>query len=312
MASQIAAAAAPGQGDVGTGNMIRPNIWTSQTLAGTESGRETSQLSSAIVSPSPCTSRAMAPGAAPIARRTPISRVRSINAWLMVEASPSPPITTVSCAIPSRKAATIRRWSSRTRRPALSVLIADDELVAREGLRRMLGAFEWVREVGEAGSGPAAAAANDSLRPDLAFLDVQMPGLLGTDLPARVEHQPYVVFTAAFAEHAVAAFELGALELGALDYLLRPFGPARLEADGDYVVAHAERGRHLMHLSLQRVERRLDPERFVRIPRRFVVNLDHVVAFRRLSRGRLVAEMRGGARLGVSRARAQELRGLAS
>ena len=241
----------------------------------------------------------------------------------------------------------------------VTTLVADDEPVARAGLRAMLGAFEWVTVVGEAADGPAAVAAIDRLRPELLFLDVQMPGLIGTDVLRRVQHQPYVVFTTAYAEHAVSAFELGAL-----DYLLKPFGPARLaaamervraalgepvaypalerlhgaagqgpisrlfvrsggalvplpvdrvawfEADGDYVVVHADRARHLLHLSLARLEARLDPRRFLRIHRAHIVNLDHVRVFTRRERGALVAEMTDGTRLPVSRARAQELRSL--
>ena len=241
----------------------------------------------------------------------------------------------------------------------VTTLITDDEPVARAGLRAMLGAVEWVSVVGEAADGPAAVEAINRLRPELVLLDVQMPGLLGTDVLRQVRHQPYVVFTTAYAEHAVSAFELGAL-----DYLLKPFGPARLAAamervraalgepaahpalerlgaaigrgpisrlfvrsglalvplavervawfaaDGDYVVAHAERSRHLLHLSLARLEARLDPRRFLRIHRAHLVNLDHVRAFRRGERGQLVAEMADGTRLPVSRTRAQELRHL--
>src|SRR5512132_3001097 len=87
----------------------------------------------------------------------------------------------------------------------------------------MLGGVEWLTCVGEAASGPAAVEAINRLRPELVFLDIQMPGLLGTEVLRRVEHQPFVVFTTAFAQHAVTAFELGAL-----DYLLKPFGPERL------------------------------------------------------------------------------------
>lgn len=245
-------------------------------------------------------------------------------------------------------------------RPArVTVLVADDEPVARAGLRDMLAGTDWLSVVGEAASGPAAVDAIDALRPDLVFLDVQMPGLLGTDVLRRVVHQPRVVFTTAYAQHAVTAFELGAL-----DYLLKPFGPERLagalervrralgepatsaferlrdamsqgpitrlfvrsagsvipiavagvawfEARGDYVAAHAGGARHLLHLPLNRLESRLDPARFLRIHRTHIVNLDHVRAFRRLGRGRLVAELTDGTRLPVSRSRAQELRGLA-
>src|SRR5436309_8147511 len=102
-------------------------------------------------------------------------------------------------------------------------LIADDEPIAREGLRAMLSECEWITVVGEAASGPATAEAIDSMKPDLVFLDIEMPGMSGIDLLTRIAHQPYVVFTTAYAEHAVSGFELGAL-----DYLLKPFGAERL------------------------------------------------------------------------------------
>ena len=107
----------------------------------------------------------------------------------------------------------------------VTALIADDEPVARAGLRAMLGAFAWVQCIGEAASGPATVEAIDRLRPELLFLDVQMPGLLGTDVLRSIEKPPYVIFTTAYSEHAVTAFELGAV-----DYLLKPFGPRRLAA----------------------------------------------------------------------------------
>jgi len=242
----------------------------------------------------------------------------------------------------------------------VTTLIADDEPVARAGLREMLNAIDWVTMIGEASNGIAAVEAIDRLKPELVLLDVQMPGLLGTDVLARLKHEPYVVFTTAYVEHAVEAFELGAI-----DYILKPFGPGRLAlamervratlgepaahsalerlggalghgpisrlfvrsggalvplavdrvawfaADGDYVIAHAERSRHLLHLSLARLELRLDAARFLRIHRGHVVNLDFVRAFRRGARGQLVAEMTDGARLPVSRSRAQQLRHLA-
>lgn len=105
----------------------------------------------------------------------------------------------------------------------VTVLIADDEPVARAGLRDMLSDVEWVTIVGEASNGIAAVEGINALAPELVFLDIQMPGMLGTDVLAHVAHQPFVVFTTAYAQHAVAGFELGAL-----DYLLKPFGPERL------------------------------------------------------------------------------------
>ena len=241
----------------------------------------------------------------------------------------------------------------------VTTLVVDDEPIARAGLRAMLLAFEWVEVIGEAADGQSAVDAIESLRPELVFLDVQMPGLIGTDVLRRIERQPYIIFTTAFAEHAVTAFELGAV-----DYLLKPFGPGRLsaamervraaigepatagalerltgamgadpisrlfvrtggnlvplpvkdvawfEADGDYVIAHTVRSSHTLHLSLNRLEKRLDARRFLRVHRTHIVNLDHVRAFKRDDRGNLEAELSDGRRLPVSRSRAQELRRL--
>lgn len=238
-------------------------------------------------------------------------------------------------------------------------LVVDDEPLARAGLRAMLTAFDWLEVVGEAADGVAAVEAINRLRPELVFLDVQMPGMLGVDVVRRIEQQPYIIFTTAFSQHAVSAFELGAV-----DYLLKPFGRARLsaameriraaigepvgvgalerltgaltsgpisrlfvrtgvnlvpllitevvwfEADGDYVIAHTARTRHALSLSLSRLEERLDPQRFVRVHRAHIVNLDHVRAFKRDTRGNLEAELVDGRRVPVSRARAQELRSL--
>ena len=85
---------------------------------------------------------------------------------------------------------------------------------------------------------------------------------------------------------------------------------ACFEADGDYVVAHAEGTRHWVHLALARLETRLDPAKFVRIHRTHIVNLDFVVAFKRHGRSGMTAELRNGVRLAVSRQRAAELRKL--
>jgi two-component system LytT family response regulator len=241
----------------------------------------------------------------------------------------------------------------------VSAFVVDDEPVARAGLRAMLAAFDWVDVVGDAADGESAVTGIAALRPELVFLDVQMPGLLGTDVLRRLDRPPFVIFTTAYSEHAVSAFELGAV-----DYLLKPFGPARLaaamervrsalgepasvdpverlsgglaggpisrlfvrvggtlvplpvervawfEADGDYVIVHAGPARHVLHLSLSRLETRLDARRFARVHRAHIVNLDQVRAFRRDAGGNLEAELLEGARVPVSRARAQELRKL--
>lgn len=114
-----------------------------------------------------------------------------------------------------------------TTEPALvRVLVADDEPVARAGLRHLLQEIDWVACVGEAADGPVTVAAVEALRPDVVLLDIQMPGCSGIDVLRQLPPPaPRIVFCTAHAEHAVTAFELGAL-----DYLLKPFGAARLAA----------------------------------------------------------------------------------
>src|SRR6059058_5818564 len=97
-------------------------------------------------------------------------------------------------------------------RTPVSAVIVDDEPIARAGLRRMLASVEWISCMGEAASGPAAIEALDTLKPDVAFLDIEMPGLSGVEVLRRTRHQPFVVFTTAYSEHASTAFELGALD----------------------------------------------------------------------------------------------------
>ena len=103
------------------------------------------------------------------------------------------------------------------------VVVVEDEPLARRKLRELLTEVEWLDCVGEADSGDAAIAAIDTLRPDLVFLDIQLPGIDGLEVLKRIRHQPAVIFTTAYDRYAVSAFELEAL-----DYLLKPFGRERL------------------------------------------------------------------------------------
>jgi len=105
----------------------------------------------------------------------------------------------------------------------MRTLIVDDEPLARRRLRELLGGFRNVECVGEAVDAPSAVRAIDALRPDLVFLDVQMPNGTGLDVLKDIRHEPAVIFTTAHDQYAVAAFELQAV-----DYLLKPFGHDRL------------------------------------------------------------------------------------
>jgi DNA-binding LytR/AlgR family response regulator len=108
----------------------------------------------------------------------------------------------------------------------MRVLIIDDEEAARDRLRRMLSTYEDLEIVGEAQDGPAAVEAVELKRPDLIFLDIQMPGCSGLEVAASLRApRPRVIFCTAFDEYAVEAFELNAV-----DYLLKPVSRARLAA----------------------------------------------------------------------------------
>jgi two-component system LytT family response regulator len=108
----------------------------------------------------------------------------------------------------------------------LRVIIADDERPAREYLKALLSKFDGVRLIGEADNGADALELIKAERPDLAFLDLQMPELTGLEVVGmlRKNQMPLVAFVTAFDEFAVKAFELNAI-----DYLLKPVERARLE-----------------------------------------------------------------------------------
>lgn len=104
------------------------------------------------------------------------------------------------------------------------VLVVDDEPLARQRVRDLLRLEPDVALVGEAGSGPEAVEAIRTLRPDVVFLDVQMPDMNGLEVARTVgpEAMPVTVFVTAYDRHALDAFEVAAL-----DYLLKPFDDER-------------------------------------------------------------------------------------
>jgi two-component system, LytTR family, response regulator len=104
-------------------------------------------------------------------------------------------------------------------------LIIDDERLARSALRRLLSAHPEVKIIGEAANPDEAIRAIDKASPDVLFLDVEMPGGSGFDLLEKLEDVPAVIFTTAYDEYAVRAFEVSAL-----DYLVKPITARRLAA----------------------------------------------------------------------------------
>jgi two-component system, LytTR family, response regulator len=105
----------------------------------------------------------------------------------------------------------------------MKAIIIDDERLARTELKKLLQEFPEVEVVDEAANAEEGISKIENLHPDLIFLDIQMPGKTGFDMLAQLESTPQVIFTTAFDEFALKAFEVNAL-----DYLLKPIEPKRL------------------------------------------------------------------------------------
>jgi two-component system LytT family response regulator len=240
---------------------------------------------------------------------------------------------------------------------SVRVLVVDDEAPARRKVRAHLAGTPGVEVVGEAASGPEAVEAIRSLRPDLVFLDVQMPGMTGFEVieAVGVEAMPAVVFVTAYDEFALDAFEVQAV-----DYLMKPFHadrlrqavararerisrhePAReslarllqgvlqkeprelqrllvregermffvpireivhLTADGNYVKVHTAKGaHHQIRETLASLEAKLDAERFARIHRSEIVNLDYVAEIQPFFHGDYTVLLKTGEQVRLSR-----------
>ena len=226
----------------------------------------------------------------------------------------------------------------------MKALVVDDEPLARRELRRLLGAFPWVQVVGEAGNIDEARASIESLSPDVVFLDIQMPGGTGFDLLTQLDRVPRIVFTTAYDQYAVKAFDVNAL-----DYLLKPIEPERLAtavakledssprevaapleqlfikdgprcwfvplrevslftSEGNYVRLHWGKERPLLGRSLTSLEQKLDVKRFFRANRAQIVNLEFIQQVEPGESGRLHLQLRDGPEIKVSRRQASEFR----
>jgi two-component system, LytTR family, response regulator len=229
----------------------------------------------------------------------------------------------------------------------MRALVVDDEPLARRELRRLLGAFPGMQIIGEAGNIDEARALIEELSPDVVFLDIQMPGGTGFDLLTQLDRVPRVVFTTAYDQYAVKAFDVNAL-----DYLLKPIEPERLavamqkiqanpgpttagsdapleqlfvrdgprcwfvplrevsvfSAEGNYVRMLWGHERPLLGRSLAALEEKLDPQRFFRANRSQIVNLDFILQVDLGEGGRLHVQMRDGPEIEVSRRQARLFR----
>jgi two-component system, LytTR family, response regulator LytT len=163
----------------------------------------------------------------------------------------------------------------------LRAVVVDDEQLAREELCFLLDRLDGIEVVGRAGNGLEALAAIERLRPDVAFLDIQMPGLTGFEVARRaigLSLPLHIVFVTAFDQYAIEAFEVNAV-----DYLLKPVEPGRLEQAVDRARRRVSNDRPLngqiekiVKLVAERQERR--EQLAVRVGERFLlVQADDIV-----------------------------------
>ena len=242
-------------------------------------------------------------------------------------------------------------------------VIVDDEELARQVLRDLLRAHPEVEVIAECANGFEAVKAVTELKPDVLFLDVQMPKLDGFEVLELAGPVPAVIFVTAYDQFALRAFEAHAV-----DYLLKPFGADRLkaavdharerlgkeptsagqlppveelataarppeqflerlvvrdgskvilipvrkldyaEAQDDYVALSTEGKKHLKQQTISSLEKALDPKRFLRIHRSYIVNLERVSRIEPYGKDTHVVVLATGAQLPVSRSGYTRLR----
>ena len=252
--------------------------------------------------------------------------------------------------------------------PARAIVV-DDESPARQRLVRMIREAlpGRVEVVGEAADAEAALALLAAEEPDLAFVDVQMPGMDGLQLVAQMAHaQPYVIFTTAHDRYAIDAFEINAIDyllkpvteerfgealrrakarlaahnaeqasrqiLGLLEALAAPSRPLKrlavrgagktlfvevaevdwVQAAENYVELHVGGKGHLLHVTLNALERALDPELFLRVHRSILVNVSRIRELRAAEHGEYVIMLQGDVRLRSGRSYHEALKALAA
>jgi two-component system LytT family response regulator len=254
----------------------------------------------------------------------------------------------------------------------ITVLIVDDEPLARQNIRALLKHDLDIELIKECGGGAEAVRIIQKQRPDLLFLDIQMPEMSGFDVLRKLDSEklPSIIFVTAFDEYAVEAFEVHAL-----DYLLKPFTDQRfeqalrraksqieqreihdiskrlialledrekasaslqrsqylsrlmikqesrvfflkvdeidwIEAADYYVELHVGRKSHLLRQTMGDMEAKLDPQKFVRIHRSAIVNLDRVKEMHPHFNGEHIVVLHDGTELKLSRSRREQLQQL--
>ncbi|MFZ6843554.1 LytR/AlgR family response regulator transcription factor [Undibacterium sp. RuTC16W] len=233
----------------------------------------------------------------------------------------------------------------------IQVLIVDDEELARRLMREYLSKHTDIVVIGEAEHGLDAVKQINALNPDLVFLDIQMPKLTGLEVLELTGRQSGVIFTTAYDQYALKAFDLHAI-----DYLLKPFSQSRfdealaqarkslgqavtpqsiaiqqmltdtskqlerilirdrsqvhvipvdkleyVEAQDDYISIVSEGKSYLKTQALSELEAQLDPAKFVRVHRSYLINIEQLQGIERYTKDSHVALMRSGKQIPISR-----------
>lgn len=246
------------------------------------------------------------------------------------------------------------------RKSKIRTLIVDDEPLARVGLKHLLRDIKRIEVIAEAANGFEALELIDQLKPDLLFLDIQMPGINGFEVLQQISHLPLVIFTTAYDQYALKAFETLAI-----DYLLKPIRLERLKlaiekvdsldrrlshfgailnpaqdpelasasylrrfvskqgrkwhiTEEDKVILFYAEGKHsflrtakssyIINYTLQNLEGKLDPDKFLRVHRSALVALKQIQKIRSLGSGRLELTLSDGSTQDVSRSYSQDLK----
>ncbi|WP_230418954.1 LytR/AlgR family response regulator transcription factor [Undibacterium griseum] len=252
----------------------------------------------------------------------------------------------------------------------LNVLIADDEELARRLIREYLRSHDDLQIAGESETGLDTVIQIEALQPDLIFLDIQMPEMTGLDILEITGRRHGVIFTTAYDQYAVKAFDLHAV-----DYLLKPFSQQRfdeavskakktirntaagnytanetaastqnnlqqvlaaateasqrllirdrgivhalplsdidyIEAQDDYIVIHSGEKSWMKTQSLSDIEKQLNPAKFVRVHRSYLLGLHALTGFERSSKDSQSACLKSGVKIPVSRSGYERVRSL--
>lgn len=231
----------------------------------------------------------------------------------------------------------------------IKAIILEDEVPAQNLLKAFIGEHKNIEVIGVYGDGYSGCKAINELKPDLIILDIQMPKLTGIEVLELIEHKPVVIFSTAYNEYAVQAFDLNAS-----DYLLKPFSKDRfneaiqkavnkissgtpetttekviedlqeefiqriavrsgskiniincdtidyIESDGDYVKIHANSSRFLKEKTMKYYDKNLDSNKFIRIHRSYIANLEKIKKIEVYSKDQHIVVMENGDKIKAS------------